>query len=574
MDQKSNRSLIGAVFGLIFVISGIAAAYGSAGKMVFGFVSSIGWQEVPATIHHVALVSKHGDTTTYSVESQYSYTYNGVRYKNDRVSLSTGSDNIGRYWQDLERSIRASQSRNEASAIVNPKDPTHALLDRSIRWSVVVFGLVFLVVFGGFGGFCMWASLRGSKSAEARKLHEQDHGITSNQKTGSWFLAAFGGVFFLMGTGLSLVVLPDAIREGQYGALFILLFAVVGAGMIYHAFKVFRAYQRFGPTPLHLDPSAPGVGGQLGGQLTLVLPDTSLTAGTATELLARLTCTRKSKSGDSTSRSIKWQEEAPVYLKRTASGIEASFLFEIPDSCTPTKEWNRGSSFDWRVTVHGEFNEPGLGKFERSWVVVVEEGAAQASNILSIPQSFLQKAKQTSEARAKASAINQVPVTEDAQYINVHSRAGRDLTGKMFLMLFGAVFSAAGIFTIMQSWWPGYIFLLIGTAIFLSSLYILGKSIEVKINKDSWVLYTRESWCKVVYAHRQGDVVDPDQFRIRKTSSSSNGDKLTEYYAVYFESCGKTIRIADGIEGKKEAVALKDAIIECCFSDEQLAIAA
>lgn len=573
-DHKSNRSWAGAVFGLIFLVAGLGAAYVSAGKLIVGYVGSVNWVEVPATIHDVKLVSNHGETTTYTVKSNYSYSFNGVRYDNDRVSLSSGSDNLGRYWQDLERTLRSRQRSNEAFALVDPKNPANALLDRTFRWKSIVFGSIFLILFGGVGGFIAWASLRGTKSDEERLRDEKNDGIESDQKTGSWLIAGFGAVFLVMGGGMSLLVLPDAIRDGEYGALFVLLFVFVGAGIMYYAFKINRAYRRIGPTPLFLDPAVPGVGGQLGGKFTVLVPDGISASDRAPRLLAKLTCSRKSKSGDSTSVSIKWQEEAPVYLKETARGIEASFLFEIPETCSPSKDWSNRSSIDWSVSVEGEFSEPSIGKLERSWGVEVEDSAAQVGSVISIPQSFLNEAQQRSQARAKASALEQILVSEDDEYINVHSKAGRGVGSKLLLMLFGAIFGGVGVFTILDNWWPGYIFLLVGGAIFFMSIFILGKAIEVKIDKGSYVLYTRSSWFGFVYAHGQADVLDPQQFKEKLTSSSSTHNKLTEYYAVYIESNGKKVRVADGIEGKKEALALIEAIVNRCFSEEEQALAA
>lgn len=439
---------------------------------------------------------------------------------------------------------------------------------------MIIFGFVFLIIFSGIGGFVTWASMRGTKNRKTRLQDEQNGGIDSDQKVGSWVIAAFGGVFLVFGGGMSLIVLPDAIRNGQYAALFVLVFAFIGAAIVYHAFKLNRAYRRFGPTPMFLDPAVPGVGGQLGGQFSVNAPGICVKACPATELRARLTCTRKSKSGKSTSYSVKWQEEAPVYVIDTANGVDASFLFEIPDSCTPSKEWSRGSSIEWNVTVEGEFGSTGLGKFERCWEVDVEDSAAEASNVLRIPQSFLQKATQRTDDRVKTSALDQVLIVEDNQYLTVHSKAGRHLGAKIVGMLFGAVFAGMGIFTILQNWWPGYIFLLVGSAIGFISLFTLGKSIKVVIDKDSRVLYTRESWFGLAYARRQGDVLDPHQFKIKNTSSSSTHNKVTEYYAVNFEIDGNTIRIADGIEGKKEALALKDAIVNRSFNEEQQSLPA
>lgn len=573
-DQKSKKSWPGVLFGMIFVLCGLGAAYGSAGKMLVGYIGSNNWQEVPATIHETELVRNYGDTTTYSVKSTYSYTYNGVVFHSNRVSLSTGSDNIGSYWQDLQRSLMAQKRSNEAFALVDPNDPSKSLLDRTLRWKSVIFGLVFLILFVGAGSFVVWISLSENKSREGRLQHDSEHGISSNERTGSWILGAFGGVFFVMGAGMSAVIIPDAIRQGEYFALFLLLFAIVGAAIIYSAFKINRAYRRFGPTPLFLDPVLPGVGGQLGGRFSITLPDNGHLGGTVPQLQARLICTRKRKSGKSTSRSIKWHEQAPVYVKETTNGIRGTFLFDVPISCTPSKEWSGGSSIEWCVTVEGEFSTTGPGKFERTWSVTVEDIAAQASTDLNIPNSFLQKAKLKTDDRIKASALTQVPVTEDPQYISVHSKAGRHMGGKILGVLFGSAFAGVGVFTVLQSWWPGYLFLLIGSLIAILSIYSMGKSIVVKIDKNARKLYTRVSWCGFACSHQWGDVIDPGQFKARKTSTTSSHNRVTEYYAVEFKSDDKKITIADGMEGRKEAQVLIDSIVDRCFPEEILDVAA
>lgn len=574
MKQKSDKSWLGAVFGLIFVFAGLAAAYGSAGKMIIGYVASANWVEVPATIHRVELVPSYGDTTTYKVESSYSYRFDGQTYEGDRVSLSSGSDNLGSYWQNLHRNLKTGQRSNEALALVNANNPDEALLDRTLRWKSVVFASIFFVLFCGIGGAIAWASLRGTKNRDVRLQDEQRSGINSNQKHGSWMLAAFGSVFLVFGGGLAFIALPDAIRKGEYAALTILLFVFVGAGIVFHAFKQYRAYRKFGATPLFLDPSTPGVGGQLGGGFKLNATAINQTNGTATPLNVKLSCIRVSKSGKSTTRRILWQEESLVYLTRTATGFDASFLFKIPESSKSTKEWSDGFSIEWTVTVEGDYSSQGLGKLERDWEVVVEDTAAQASNKLSIPAGFLAKAEQTFKHRATELALDQVQVTEDAQYIYVNSEAGRHLVSKLLGVLVGGIFAAVGIFTITQNWWPGYIFLLIGGLIVLTSVHALGKSVNVKINKASRELHTRVRWFGLVYAKHKGDVLKSDQFDIKETSSTTSGNKSTEYFALNFKSDDKKIRIADGIEGKDAAIALKKSIVDRCFDDEPQALAA
>lgn len=575
MSKESGKNWLLAVFGMIFVLAGLAAAYGTVGKTVFGYVVSANWVEVPATIHHLEFVRNRGsDATTYSVESDYSYTFNGARYDSDRVSLSTGSDNLGSYWQDLHSTLKAAKKNNEVVAYVNANNPSSSLLDRTFRWSTVIFGSMFLFIFCGVGGVITWMSLKGTKSRSTRLLDESQEGIKCNQKAGALFFAGFGSIFFVMGTCMSLIILPDALRNGEYAALFVLLFSFIGAGIMYSAFRTYRAYLRFGPTPLFLDPKVPGVGGQLGGNFIVNNSNATQSSNDGTSLKALLTCSKKRKSGDSTSTDILWQEEAPVYLKQTANGVSGQFIFDVPEHCTPTKAWESRSSIDWEVAIEGEFEHTQLGKFDRSWEVHVEAVPAKASNVVNIPAPFLKQAEEKSREQAKSSALDQIPLTDDDQYISVQSEAGRHFGSNLMLLLFGLIFCGAGFFTIKQGWWPGYLFLLIGGFIAAAAVFVFGKSLEVKIDKLSGILYTRQSWFGLVYSHHQGELFDADQFKLKMTSYQQTGKKRNEYYAVNFNSDGKDIRVAERITGKKAAEALRDLIIDRCFEEKQLAQAA
>ena len=188
MDRRSNKSWVGILAGLIFLSTGLAVAYSSAGTMITGYLSSSRWVEVPATIYSVELIAKRGNTTTYSVNSNYSYQFNGENYTSNRVSLSTGSDNIGQYWENLERSLRQAKNSNEAVAFVNPEDPTDSLLDRTLRWKSMVFGSMLFFLFGGVGVFLLWVSTRKTKTRHERLQSEKEGGISSEQKSIAWFL--------------------------------------------------------------------------------------------------------------------------------------------------------------------------------------------------------------------------------------------------------------------------------------------------------------------------------------------------------------------------------------------------
>src|SRR5690606_19445578 len=92
------------------------------------------------------------DSTTYKAYARFSYEFAGVRYHGDRVALASGTDNIGDFQQRLGRSLaRARESGEPITVWVNAEDPQQAVVDRQMRWSLLGFKMIFVLVFGGIG---------------------------------------------------------------------------------------------------------------------------------------------------------------------------------------------------------------------------------------------------------------------------------------------------------------------------------------------------------------------------------------------------------------------------------------
>ena len=403
-------------------------------------------------------------------------------------------------------------------------------------------------------------------------------GIDSAQKSEYWLLAPLGGFFFVVGTYVSITSLPDALSKDEYSELFVLIFVFGGAGLLYMAFSGIQAYRRFGPTPLFLDPPLPGVGGQLGGRFSIYTKNVEPCASSTTELWVRLVCTRHTRrrscscsNKKSGSPEILSDIGCPVYLTQNAQGLDAEFVFNIPDSCIPTQKNTKAIStsgrsklritVDWKLIVEGDFSTSGLGKFTRTWKIDVGENAAQVIQDFNSVQNFQRESKKNLEDRAITSILDRVLVTGDSKCINVNSKPGQAANGGKETLLIGAVTCLIGSLIIIEnSWLFGALFALIGGYVFLHVLYHLGKSIEVKFDKRSRLLATNESWFGHVYARHQSNVLDPDQFSIRLTSVVIRNNKKTELYAVEFKSENKAIRLADNIEGKTTALVLLEAI--------------
>ncbi|MBA4267244.1 MAG: DUF3592 domain-containing protein, partial [Comamonadaceae bacterium] len=153
--QKHRYSAywLGAFGGIFLLVS--------LGFLVLGMMPTVidamrmrQWEPVPAQLLDVRVASSRnssGNTTT-RVQARYSYVVAGRTYTGERVAVSSMADNLGDFWYQLGWQLkRTHQQGKPATAWVNPADPTKAVLDRSLRWPLLGFWAIFIVVFGGTG---------------------------------------------------------------------------------------------------------------------------------------------------------------------------------------------------------------------------------------------------------------------------------------------------------------------------------------------------------------------------------------------------------------------------------------
>ena len=104
------------------------------------------------------------DSDTYEAFATYSYNVDGRQYQGDRISLSSGGDNIGSYQETLGRKLRSAASSGESILVfVDPQNPSHSIYDRGVRWGLIGFKSIFLFVFGGVGLGLLIAAWRAHK---------------------------------------------------------------------------------------------------------------------------------------------------------------------------------------------------------------------------------------------------------------------------------------------------------------------------------------------------------------------------------------------------------------------------
>lgn len=144
VKERIKAGIAALAFLLIFGGVGLLGIYAVAGTVYDGWRAS-GWVPTPATITHV-------DTGHVA----YSYQWQERRYTGDRAGTFVlgGSSEIDDWDERMEALIsKARSEESPVTAYVNPADPAESMLDREIRWKLLMVFLPFGVGFGGAGLF-------------------------------------------------------------------------------------------------------------------------------------------------------------------------------------------------------------------------------------------------------------------------------------------------------------------------------------------------------------------------------------------------------------------------------------
>ncbi|TDI37418.1 MAG: hypothetical protein E2P02_22800 [Acidobacteria bacterium] len=163
---------------------------------------------------------------------------------------------------------------------MNPANPTEAVLYRDLRWELIGFYFIFVVVFGGAGFGLMAAGLFGGKKAKREAELQERHPdepwkhkeawatgkIVSTTKPVLVMSAIFAVVWNAISSPLWFMV-PEIVENENKLALLAFMFPVVGVGLIFWALRNFVRYKKFGESVFEMR-TLPGViGGPLAGTI-------------------------------------------------------------------------------------------------------------------------------------------------------------------------------------------------------------------------------------------------------------------------------------------------------------------
>lgn len=548
----SGRVLV--VFGLVFLLIGVGFGVFGVGASVLDWARMRGWTPAPAQVLAANLERHRSDNgSTYRATATYRYQFQGRSYTSHRVGIGTSADNIGDWHQRQHQRLSDALRRHVPVTVwVDPSNPAEAVADRDLRWGLLGFELIFVVVFGGIGGAIVWFGMRLSRPRPtgvdpwlANPAWAQNR-IRSGARTGMWVAWGFALIWNVLSAPVMFVI-PGELAKGNTLAWFMAMFPVAGAGLLLYAVRRTLQWRRFGPTPLTLTPFPGSLGGQVGGGLDLRLPFRPGLRAHCTLSCLHVYTTGSGKNRSTHERAL-WQDQQLAHVEPGSHGTRLSFDFRTPPGL-PASEEPSGDYHKWTLQVDAQL--PGVD-LARSYIIPVFD-TGESKNARETPPP-IQAMPVTS---LPANIVRIRPAAEGTQFFYPLFRS---LSVSIGLLAMGALFTGAGAFLFhmrhdqhMPFFFP-YAFGGVGILLLLSGLYSLGNSLTVNASRRGVGIRRR-----VFGLSMERFVAREDVEALESTVGwqTTSGGRTRARYRLKLRSIdGRRITVGDSLPGASAAEAV------------------
>jgi hypothetical protein len=515
-----------------------------------------GWQPVQAELQSVELIINEGDrSASYQALASYQYQVKGQNYVAARVGIMSGSDNIGDWQQDRARELKARLKNNQGIVVyVNPNNNAEAIIYRDLRWGMLGFKMIFVVLLGCVGFGLMYSVFfsrkkRVAQSALTRQepwLQEPDwaNPISSGTGTGLVFLVFLAVIWNTISAPL-LFLLPDEVREGNKVALVGFLFPLIGTGLIILCVVQFIRWRRFGDVRLTLDPWPGVIGGYVSGYTEL-----PLSRAENPRVLVTLSCLHCYYTGSGKHRrriqKPLWQTEGIATLAVASNATRVSFVFKVP-SDLPASEPSDDNYHQWRVILKANLAGADLNL---SYEIPVFPASAQTVSSSTL-RVHLSDEHPELVAHHEQNLENLLNIKQLPGGVALSFGYFRNALTNSTLLLFGLIFSGAAV----MMWHKdapvamALICGLVGGGIFLIGLYKLFNAYQVKLGERG--IFTERYFMGVLIKKRFIERNAIMHLAIKSQGSSQAGSKHTEHFVINAKlHDGREIRVAESLNGR------------------------
>lgn len=579
MSSKSTRiARIGSGCGMLFALPFVAVGVGMTWwtwRSISQYEAMQSWVEVPAIITQTELERKQSDDgVTFRVTAEYQYEYEGREFTGQRVSIHSGSDNIGSFQRDAYQELKRHLAQKKPfRCFVNPEQPSEAVLYRRLRWEMTAFFTVFATTFGGAGlgiltGALVYA-LRTPKSGGANVPADEPWMARADWASGR--IQPSGGTAFAVPILGILTVwwavasfplmskLPEILQAADSRwAMVTLVFPAVGAVLVLILIYQFIRSQKFGRSTLELATTPGVVGGKMAGVIRI-----PKSIQTAEGFRLKLSCIEHSLDSNGESREdVVWQTERLVtepMHDRMAGGTAVPVLFAIPYEAEGTSPSKIGRHVEWRLEASAEM--PGVDYKTQFEVPVFKSAESRAdfqlderlvAEFTAAPRRdlLLRQAKILKEPLPGAGVRLVFPAARNLEVALPLTALTALWSGAVWLMLhleFPVVFPIIfGLIDLLLIW-------------LVINLWLHRSVVEARSDG----LTFRGGWFGIGRKHR---IAAEDVKRITTSSSMSVGTKVWNNIVVVPRT-GKQRTIAQSIEGQLAQQAIVDEINQALRRD-------
>ncbi len=372
--MKKKKNTFGWGFLLLFCIpfAGVGTGFG------YVIVSSLikcqamkSWVEVPAVITQTNLdVNSDSDSTSYKVTVTYTYVYNDKSYTGNKVSMHSGSDNIGSFQKKTYAELlKYKKSGEPFRCYVNPANPSESILFRTPRWEKLGFYMILTLIFGGFGYGLLYGAIRGISTKrqedQLKSLYQNEpwlwktqwkDGIIHSQSKAKLIGSIIFALFWNLISTPILFIIPGELQKGNKPVLIGLLFPFVGIILAVWAIRNLLQWLKFGDSTFVMDIKPGVIGGPLKGKI-----HTKVNIKPENGFHLTLSCINRVATGSgkhhNTKEHIRWQDtcdiEREIYDYDPSRSV-IPVLFQIPYDSPETNDDSPNNRTFWRLEISAQ----------------------------------------------------------------------------------------------------------------------------------------------------------------------------------------------------------------------------
>jgi len=555
---KTKRSFLLAIFGLLFFLVGAGFLFMSIIPTLYDGWRMQSWSPVEAQLLNADLITNSSsDSTTYLAKARYRYKANGNDYVNDRVSISSSADNIGDFQKTLGRRLEHYYRNGKPVRIwFDPSSPGDSIVNRDIRWGLFGFKMIFVLVFGGIGFALTYFSLRGKKVNTAPEVADRPWLKNTDWKDGRVYSSAKKGMITLWVFALfwNLISAPgvfqimDVWQKKGAIALLILLFPLIGLGLLYWAVKLTLEWRKFGRSPLQMDPFPGSIGGDVAGSITL-----HIRYDPALVYEVTLSCLYSYVSGSGKNRSrhekVIWQDSGYARAVVDMAGVKLDYRFQVPAGLKETDDQDASSYHLWRLNLHAEMKGTDL---DRDFLLPVY-ATAESSKKISMLSS-----KEQPPGVSPLTIDDILPITRTGLAIRINYPMFRKPYSSVLMLIIGGIFSGVGLFLWGQAvregvmlYFMSSIFGLVGVGILIAGFYMVFNSLRVML--DGQKLTSRRSILGIPVSNKVIDYDDVLSVKSKKGSTTQKGKKHEINYSIVAKYAGGEVTLAENLNSHSKA---------------------